>query len=136
MSAKPLERKRCHQCDIVKPRDDFDIVRDALGRVRLRRDCRECTRVDGTRVCNTCLKARPMDVYAVYNKDDATVINYYRKVCRDCLVDRVQVRRRMLNQTRPPGWTPAPTAAQLAEFHRDARARLTPPPGFTFEDTG
>jgi hypothetical protein len=136
--AVPVSRVLCRGCEQRKPRDAFEYFTDKRGARSPRKQCRICNGELGHKPCYTCKEDLPIDRFSVVRKPGA--LPYPRRDCKKCVyrlrkLGKAEPARKrgrptasqvFITRPRTVGWTPPPTADQLAGVH----ARYSPPPGW------
>jgi hypothetical protein len=143
MAAKPPD-KRCTGCHERKPRSEFDVIsmmtRSGYGADVERKHCQVCTGKFGEKPCGTCGQIKTIDKFPT-DKHPSGLISY-RRNCWSCVYAERKRRgtaayreqktrapygkrnrdelgpRKLASGVKPVGWTPPPTAEQLAAIHR------------------
>lgn len=130
----------CQGCNEHWPSDSFEFLIDKNGRQAPRKQCRVCNGSLGHKKCFTCREDKPIAKFKKeYHKGRQFPLSYNRN-CWTCIYARRKELgtskhpkkklyakeigpRRLASGKLPTGWTPPPTAEQLAAIHR----RYSPP---------
>lgn len=139
----------CQGCNDHKAEEAFEFLVDKNGRRAPRKQCRVCNGSEGHKVCATCKVDKPIEKFRAERKPGRAFPLSYNKNCWQCVYARrreigtVNYRtkkdretygtrrtefapRRNSHGNKPVGWTPPPSAEQLAALYWNAK----PLPGF------
>ena len=143
--ALPLADYFCRQCQARKPATSFEFI---IGTNRngepfpcARKICNMCAGKEGHKVCRTCKGDKDIAEF-YWVKSGNSDVRRPMADCKDCYREAKNLRQRghkkplrgargpkpgaSYNGRKTPGWTPPPTAAQLAAIHRN----YSPPAGW------
>lgn len=112
------KQKRCTGCDLDLPLEAFLGFVSTNGRKMRMSNCLKCNDPKLPKRCKKCGVTKPGREYQseVTKAGHLSVYN----VCRDCKCDLSRAYNRgTINVNKPPGWTPPPTAQQMAEWYTD-----------------